>query len=75
MVDGKIYCISEDGAIKVIDASPEFRAYPGGQLGDPSYSTPAIANGRMYLKGFEKLAALKSSKPLVPSAQSSNLPR
>jgi len=64
VIDGRIYCISEDGNVKVIDASPKFQEYPGGQLNDPSYSTPAIANGRVYLRSFHKLTSLKSKNRL-----------
>ncbi|SFH60146.1 outer membrane protein assembly factor BamB family protein [Planctomicrobium piriforme] len=60
LIDGKLYCISEEGQVKVVDANPTFREYPGGPLGDASHSTPAVANGRVYLKGFERLASLKS---------------
>ncbi|WP_437185205.1 PQQ-binding-like beta-propeller repeat protein [Planctomicrobium sp. SH668] len=60
IIDGRIYCISEEGDVKIIDASPKFRAYPGGKIPDESYSTPAIANGRLYLRGFHTLSCLKS---------------
>ncbi len=65
LVDGKIYCVSEEGDVKVIDASPDFKQHKGGKLGDDSYSTPAIANGRMYLKGFGRLVSLKAKAPTV----------
>ncbi len=67
LVDGKIYCISESGEVKVVDASPTFRQYDGGNLGDNSHCTPAIANGRMYLKGFHKLVCLKAKSPVAKS--------
>lgn len=60
LVDGKLYCISEEGEVAVIDASPEFKQYGKSPLGDESYATPAVANGRMYLRGFHSLAALKA---------------
>lgn len=61
LIDGKIYCISETGDVKVIDASPTFHQYPGGKLGDQSYSTPAVANGRVYLRGFHRIVSLKAA--------------
>lgn len=61
LIDDKIYCISEAGDVAVIAASPEFHLYGKSPLGDPSYATPAVANGRVYLRGFHKLAALKAA--------------
>ncbi|WP_437223858.1 PQQ-binding-like beta-propeller repeat protein [Planctomicrobium sp. SH661] len=70
VIAGKIYCISEDGLVKVIDASPTFHEYPGGKLGDASYSTPAVANGRVYFRGFHTLSCLKAS-PKTAEVQTS----
>ena len=59
-VDGKIYCISEDGMVGVVDASDTYKFHGFSPLGDDSYSTPAVANGRLYLRGFHTLASLKA---------------
>jgi outer membrane protein assembly factor BamB len=59
-IGGKLYCLEESGKVAVVDASPEFRQHAGGDLGDPSHSTPAVANGRLYLRSFHKLFCLKS---------------
>ncbi len=60
MIDGKIYCIAEDGEIAVIDAKPEYKFYGKSPLGDESYATPTVANGRAYFRGFHTLACLKA---------------
>ncbi|MCA8995741.1 MAG: PQQ-binding-like beta-propeller repeat protein, partial [Planctomycetaceae bacterium] len=60
LINGKIYCISEEGEIAVIDASPTFKDYGKSPLGDQSYATPAVANGRVYFRGFNTLACLKA---------------
>jgi FOG: WD40-like repeat len=70
IIDGRIYCISESGDVKVIDASPTFREYKGGALNDPSYSTPAVANGRVYFRSFHKLFSLRA-RPDAAGAQAS----
>lgn len=57
-IGGKLYCIEESGQVAVLDASPTFKFYGLSELGDPSYSTPAVANGRLYLRSFHKLACL-----------------
>ena len=61
MINGKLYCISEEGEIAVVDASPNFHEYGKNPLGDVSYATPAVANGRVYFKGFGTLACLKAN--------------
>lgn len=60
LINGKIYCIDEDGNVAVIDATPKFRLYGKSPLGDKSHSTPSVAHNRLYLRGFHKLACLKS---------------
>ena len=62
MIDGRLYCISEEGEIAVLDASPVFHDYGRSPLGDGSHATPAVANGRVYLRGFGRLASLPSSR-------------
>lgn len=60
VVDGKIYCISEDGMVAVMDASDTYKFHGFSPLGDDSYATPSVANGRLYLRGFRTLACLKA---------------
>jgi outer membrane protein assembly factor BamB len=60
LIDGKLYGVSETGDIIVLAASPELTELGRSPLGDQSYSTPAVANGRVYFRGFQKLACLKA---------------
>ncbi len=60
MIDGRLYAISESGEVAVIGAEPEFRDYGRSPLGVGSHSTPAVANGRVYFRGFNRLASLKA---------------
>lgn len=57
-IDGKLYAISEDGDVVVVSASPQYKYYGKTSLNDPSYSTPAIANGKLYLRTFHRLICL-----------------
>lgn len=59
-IDGKIYCISEAGEVVVIKAGPEFELLGRTSLGGPSYATPAVANGRLFLRTFDRLMCLKA---------------
>ncbi len=61
LVNDKIYCISEDGKVAVIDAAPKYQLHGKSALGDRSHSTPSVAHGRLYLRGFHTLACLEST--------------
>lgn len=62
MIDQKLYCISEEGEIAVLSALPEFHDFGRSPLGDGSHATPAVANGRVYFRGFGLLASLPSAE-------------
>jgi len=58
-VDGTLYIMSEDGNVITIAAAREFEQYGEMPLDDPSHSTPAFANGRLYLRTMHRLACLE----------------
>ena len=60
LIDGKIYIMSEEGKCLVIAASPKFEELGENDLGDGSHATPAVAGGRLYLRTFHRLMALKA---------------
>jgi outer membrane protein assembly factor BamB len=60
-IDGRLYGVSEEGEVVVLAAGPEFREFGRSPLGDGSHSTPAVANGRLYLRGFQRLASLRAA--------------
>lgn len=62
-VDGKIYATSEQGEVVVFRASPKFELLGRVPLGEGSHATPAVANGRLYLRTFSRLMALKADTP------------
>lgn len=54
-IDGKLYCISNDGDVYVVNAAPDLELLATNSLGDPSRSTPAVAGGRLFLRTFHRL--------------------
>ena len=60
LVGDKIYAVGEDGQIAVVAADTKFKLYGKSPLGDNSFATPAVANGRIYFRGFHTLASLKA---------------
>lgn len=59
IVAGKLYCINESGEVVVLAAGPQFEQLGVTPLGDASHSTPAAANGRLYLRTFHKLTCVR----------------
>jgi outer membrane protein assembly factor BamB len=61
-IDGKLYCIDEEGNVVVVATGPEFRLLGTTPLGDRSHSTPSVANGRLYLRTMHKLTCVPGMK-------------
>lgn len=56
--DGKIYVTSEGGATDVIAAGKEFKKLATNTLPDKVFAGPAIADGRLYYRGYGYLWAI-----------------
>jgi outer membrane protein assembly factor BamB len=48
--DGKVYVTCEDGVVVVLSAGPELTVLAKNDLGEPCIATPAIADGRLFLR-------------------------
>ena len=59
-VENRLYAIDEDGTVVVMAAGDEFKELGRVPLGELSYATPAVANGRMYLRTASKLYCLEA---------------
>lgn len=55
LVDGKIYAISEDGDAYVFAAAPAFKLLAQNSIGEGVIATPAVADGRLYVRGTKHL--------------------
>jgi outer membrane protein assembly factor BamB len=55
LVDGKVFFINDDGQINVIKPGAEFERVAMYELGESCYASPAISEGRIYLRGFKNL--------------------
>ncbi len=63
--DGKLYLTSEEGEIRVVKAGPNFELLAVNPMGDICMSTPAIADGMIFVRTQQFLygmARLESSK-------------
>ncbi|MEZ6060679.1 MAG: PQQ-binding-like beta-propeller repeat protein [Planctomycetaceae bacterium] len=62
-VNDHIYAIAEDGTVWVFAASDEYRLLARNPLGEPSRSTPAVANGRLFLRTESHLICVGGKSP------------
>lgn len=53
--DGKIYLAGENGFVVVLKNSPEYEVLARNDLGDPILGTPAIADGRLFIRTRNRL--------------------
>jgi outer membrane protein assembly factor BamB len=53
--DSKIYVVAQNGDIAVLADTPEFNVLARNSLGEPSLATPAIADGRLFIRTRTKL--------------------
>jgi outer membrane protein assembly factor BamB len=48
--DGRVFLVSQDGTVSVVSAKGEWEVLAVNALGDEVFPTPAIADGRIYLR-------------------------
>jgi outer membrane protein assembly factor BamB len=56
--EGKLLQVNDDGDAFLIQAGPEHKVLKQNSLGEAVYSTPAIAGGRIYIRGAQNLYAI-----------------
>ncbi len=61
LADGKIYATSEDGVTSVFEAGSEFKLVAENSLGDYCLSSPAIADGQIFIRTAGFLFAIGKS--------------
>jgi outer membrane protein assembly factor BamB len=57
-VNDNLYCISKTGDVFVVSATEKFALLGQTPLGEPSFATPAISGGNMYLRTTHHLMCL-----------------
>ena len=58
LADGKIYITNEDGLTTVVAAGPKFEILAENPLNDYTLSSPAISDGRIYIRTAQNLYAI-----------------
>ncbi|HEY2881932.1 MAG TPA: PQQ-binding-like beta-propeller repeat protein, partial [Pirellulales bacterium] len=57
-VQDRIYCMSTDGDVVVVAASPEYKLLARNPLGEGTQATPAVSGDRMYLRTASHLVSI-----------------
>ena len=55
ITNGMVYAASTAGDVYVFAAEPTFRLLAHSELGEAIRATPAVANGRLYIRGQHHL--------------------
>lgn len=58
--DGKVFCLSEEGTTYVVKAGAEFELLGKNPLGEVALATPAVADGRLFLRTAVALYCIKA---------------
>ncbi len=58
LADGKIYVTNEDGVTTVVAAGPKFEVLAENPLNDYCLSSPAISDGRIFIRTAQNLYAI-----------------
>ena len=58
IADGKLYVTSITGAVDIVQTGPTFKKIATNTIPDTLYASPAISNGRIYLRGWKYLWAI-----------------
>jgi outer membrane protein assembly factor BamB len=58
LIDGKIYVVSEKGDVFVFPAAAEFRLLAPNSVGEAVFATPAVADGKLFIRGENHLVCI-----------------
>ena len=56
---GKIFCLDEDGTTWVLKAGPKFEVVGENKLGEMVWSSPAAANGALFVRTVDHLFCIR----------------
>ena len=65
-IDGRLFCVSTSGELVVAKAGEPFEVLHRFPLNDTCHSTPAVANGRLYIRTEKYLFSLGGAEEIPP---------
>jgi len=67
--DDKVFMLSEGGKVSVLAPDGSLEVLAVNDLGEPSYATPALADGRIYIRTTSALYCFGHPQPPEPGAR------
>jgi outer membrane protein assembly factor BamB len=58
----RVYCLDADGTTHVIAGGPEFDVLAKNRLDEQTWSSPAVANGTIYLRTIDNLYCIAQAE-------------
>jgi outer membrane protein assembly factor BamB len=62
LIDGKVYAVDESGTVHVFAAEPHFKLLARNKLGERVIASPAVADGRLYVRGQTHLFCIGEAR-------------
>ena len=63
LVGDKLYILTEEGVMLIIQAGSEYKELTRCELGEDCLASPAFADGRIYIRGLENLYCIGQKTP------------
>jgi outer membrane protein assembly factor BamB len=60
--DGVVYFLNDLGVCRVVRASNKFELVATNELGEPTYASPALSNGQLFIRGERNLFCIGDSR-------------
>ena len=59
---GLVYFLDDDGITKVVRPGPRLEVIAENELGEPTYASPAISQGQIFIRGENHLYSIGAKK-------------
>ncbi len=69
LVGDKLYLLTEEGVMLIVQAGPEYKELTRCELGEECRASPAFADGRIYIRGLENLYCIGQTKDYRPQTK------
>ena len=60
--DGKVFLLNEEGKVAVLKAGPDWDLLALNDLGEGSFATPALSQGRIYLRNGRSALLFRNNR-------------
>jgi len=62
LANGLVYMPNDEGVITVLAAGPEFKPIAKNSIGEKMFASPALSNGKIFLRGVKNLYCIGTEK-------------